>query len=135
MVGVRMGVAGSDAAFEEAAEVRASFQEETPETFGGNWYLFTKNSFGQSLYGYTNPISSESVIQAEQELSRITQENDPFDGYLGFCGGASIAAQVMMRDLLAHPEEERLSHEVLRGLIDPFETRYLANGQSFISER
>jgi hypothetical protein len=141
-------------------------------------------------------VSPISVLEAQQELSRVVEESGPFDGCLGFCGGASIAAQLIISDLLDHPdklaserpfrfavfvngatpfrvfrlgdedvlpekgpahemiseaenlllrpsavrkrgevsEDQRLSHEQLKQLIDRFETRTLANGQSFISD-
>ncbi|KAH9904011.1 hypothetical protein F4778DRAFT_76876 [Xylariomycetidae sp. FL2044] len=59
----------------------------------------------RELYGYVNPVSPVSLLEAQRELERIVEESGPFDGCLGFCGGASIAAQLIIGDLLAHPDK------------------------------
>ena len=162
----------------------------------GNWSLFTKEVSGEPLYAYYNPVALDTVVRAEEDLLSLIEDEGPFDGCLGFCGGAMIAGQIILQDFLKYPDkqpserpfrfavfingatpirvfnledeelrpdvgpphaivaeaesillrpsatrkkdemsdEERIGYETLRELIGRFETRYLKNGQSFISD-
>ncbi|KAL9122565.1 MAG: hypothetical protein Q9187_000879 [Circinaria calcarea] len=59
----------------------------------------------QGLYGYYNPISPASIRQAEEELFEIIENEGPFDGVLGYSGGAGLAAQLIVRDLIENPKK------------------------------
>ncbi|KAI1505138.1 serine hydrolase FSH [Biscogniauxia marginata] len=72
----------------------------------GNWSLYTTSFTDQPLYGYYNPISPPSILQTEEELFEIIERDGPFDGVLGFSGGAGLAAQLIVRDLFKHPEKQ-----------------------------
>ena len=57
----------------------------------GNWSLFTKEVSGEPLYAYYNPVALDTVVRAEEDLLSLIEDEGPFDGCLGFCGGAKFA--------------------------------------------
>jgi hypothetical protein len=67
--------------------------------------LFTKAFSSQPLFGYYNPVSPPSILQAENELFEIIEKEGPFDGVLGFSGGGGLAAQLVVSDLFRHPNK------------------------------
>ncbi|KAL5349426.1 hypothetical protein ACLOAV_005717 [Pseudogymnoascus australis] len=69
----------------------------------GNWSLHTAAFSNLPLYSYYNPLSPSSIIEAENDILRITEEEGPFDGVLGYSGGAALASQIIIRDAIAHP--------------------------------
>ncbi|KAF3481105.1 uncharacterized protein GIQ15_03864 [Arthroderma uncinatum] len=75
----------------------------------GNWSLFTTAFSELPLYNYYNPISGSSITQVEDELLRLIEDQGPFDGVLGYSGGAAIAAQLLIRDRRENPS--KLPHE------------------------
>ncbi|KEF55688.1 uncharacterized protein A1O9_08438 [Exophiala aquamarina CBS 119918] len=69
----------------------------------GNWSLYT-NSFSKlPLYGYYNGLSPLSILQTETDLEHIIKTEGPFHGVIGYSGGAALAAEIIIRDELAHP--------------------------------
>ncbi|KAL2006064.1 hypothetical protein VTN00DRAFT_9718 [Thermoascus crustaceus] len=75
----------------------------------GNWSLFTTSFSKLPLYCYDNPLSAQSNLQTEDEILRLVEEEGPFDGVVGYSGGATLAAQLIIRDSLENPW--KLSHE------------------------
>ena len=69
----------------------------------GNWSLYTTSFSKLPLYAYYNPLSPESIIQTEEELEQLITQHGPFDGVLAYSGGAALAAEVIIRDVLANP--------------------------------
>lgn len=71
---------------------------------------------------YYNPLVPESVLQTEAELRQIVQDEGPFDGILGYSGGAALAAQLIIKDCQENPLA--LPHE------RPFRFAVFINGAS-----
>ncbi|VUC29885.1 unnamed protein product [Clonostachys rosea] len=69
----------------------------------GNWSLYTTSFSKLPLYGYYHPFDPASVLQAEEDLFAIIREEGPFDGILGYSGGASLAAQLIIKDQMENP--------------------------------
>ncbi|CAH0051340.1 unnamed protein product [Clonostachys solani] len=69
----------------------------------GNWSLYTTSFSKLPLYGYYYPLDPASVLQAEEDLFAIIREQGPFDGVLGYSGGASLAAQLIIKDQMENP--------------------------------
>ncbi|KAI9732731.1 MAG: hypothetical protein M1818_007465 [Claussenomyces sp. TS43310] len=74
------------------------------------------------LYVYYNPLVPSSILQTEDELLELIENEGPFDGVLGYSGGASLAAQIIIRDAQQHPY--KLPHE------RPFRFAIFINGAS-----
>jgi hypothetical protein len=55
------------------------------------------------LYTYYNPLSPASILQTETELEELITREGPFDGVLGYSGGAALAAEIIIRDAMANP--------------------------------
>ncbi|KAH6699032.1 serine hydrolase FSH [Leptodontidium sp. 2 PMI_412] len=88
----------------------------------GNWSLYTTSFSKLPLYAYYNPLDPHSIIQTETELLQIIEEEGPFDGVLAYSGGASLAAQLIIKDAQDHPF--KLPHE------RPFRFAIFINGAS-----
>jgi hypothetical protein len=73
--------------------------------------LYTTSFSNLPLYNYYNPISAESIVQVEEEMFRLIAEEGPFDGMIGYSGGAALGAQLLIRDRQRNPT--RLPHERL----------------------
>lgn len=69
----------------------------------GNWSLYTTAFSKSPLYAYYNPLAPPSIIQTETELEEIIERDGPFDGVLGYSGGAALAAEIIIRDQIANP--------------------------------
>lgn len=69
----------------------------------GNWSLYTTAFSKLPLYAYYNPLSPASILQTEEELEELIAREGPFDGVLGYSGGAALAAEIIIRDAMAHP--------------------------------
>ena len=69
----------------------------------GNWSLYTTSFSKSALYAYYNPLNPASIIQTETELEEIIARDGPFDGVLGYSGGAALAAEIIIRDVIADP--------------------------------
>ena len=69
----------------------------------GNWSLYTSSFSKTPLYTYYNPLSPVSILQTEHDLMRIINTHGPFDGVLGYSGGAALAAEVIIRDAIENP--------------------------------
>lgn len=68
------------------------------------------------MYCYYNPLSAQSILQTEDEILRLVEQEGPFDGVIGYSGGATLAAQLIIRDSRENPW--KLSHErVFRGAV------------------
>jgi hypothetical protein len=88
----------------------------------GNWSLYTTSFSKLPLYTYYNPLDPLSILQTETELLQIIEEDGPFDGVLSYSGGASLAAQLIIKDAQTHPF--KLPHE------RPFRFAVFINGAS-----
>ena len=88
----------------------------------GNWSLYTTSFSKLPLYTYYNPLDPLSILQTETELLQIIEEDGPFDGVLSYSGGASLAAQLIIKDAQDHPF--KLPHE------RPFRFAIFINGAS-----
>lgn len=88
----------------------------------GNWSLYTTKFSNLPLYVYYNPLLPTSVMQTEDELRHIIETEGPFDGVLGYSGGAALAAQLIIRDCQDNPLA--LPHE------RPFRFAIFINGAS-----
>ncbi|WEW58675.1 hypothetical protein PRK78_004143 [Emydomyces testavorans] len=75
----------------------------------GNWSLFTTSFSQLPLYNYFNPLKPQSIVQIEDEIFRLIEEEGPFDGAIGYSGGAGLAAQLLIRDFKENPW--KLPHE------------------------
>ena len=69
----------------------------------GNWSLYTTSFSKLPLYTYYNPLLPESILQTETELEQLIHEQGPFDGIIGYSGGAALAAELIIRDAIANP--------------------------------
>ena len=69
----------------------------------GNWSLYTTAFSELPLYGYSNPLSAESVLETERSLLDLIEREGPFDGVLGYSAGAALAAQIICSDAEKHP--------------------------------
>ena len=88
----------------------------------GNWSLYTTSFSKLPLYAYYNPLNPHSILQTEAELLQIIDNDGPFDGVLAYSGGASLAAQIIIKDAQDYPF--RLPHE------RPFRFAIFINGAS-----
>jgi hypothetical protein len=61
----------------------------------GNWSLYTAQFSHLPLYTYYNPFDPASILQTHDDLSQIIAEEGPFDGVLGYSGGAALAAEIL----------------------------------------
>lgn len=77
----------------------------------GNWSLFTTTFSQLPLYNYCNLISAQSILQVEEEMLQLLEEDGPYDGVIGYSGGASLASQLIIRDWMNNPS--KLPHERL----------------------
>ncbi|EFR04189.1 hypothetical protein MGYG_07196 [Nannizzia gypsea CBS 118893] len=75
----------------------------------GNWSLFTTSFSELPLYNYYNPISASSITQVEDEMLELIEQQGPFDGVIGYSGGAALAGQLLIRDRRNNPS--RLPYE------------------------
>lgn len=48
-------------------------------------------------------MSPESIVQTETELEKLIANEGPFDGVLGYSGGAALAAEIIIRDAMKYP--------------------------------
>lgn len=69
----------------------------------GNWSLYTTSFSQLPLYSYYNPLDPRSILQTETELEELIANEGPFDGVISHSGGAALAAEIIIRDALAHP--------------------------------
>lgn len=69
----------------------------------GNWSLYTTSFSKLPLYGYYNALSPASIVQTQTQLEKIIATEGPFDGVLGYSGGAALAAEIIIRDAMANP--------------------------------
>jgi hypothetical protein len=93
-----------------------------PSLLTGNWSLYTTSFSKLPLYTYYNPLDPHSILQTESELLQIIKDEGPFDGVLAYSGGASLAAQLIIKDMQDHPF--KLPHE------RPFRFAIFINGAS-----
>ncbi len=91
-----------------------------PPASAGNWSLYTSHFSSLPLYAYYNPLLPTSILQTERELSELIASEGPFDGVLGYSGGAALAAQLIIR----HREENPFSPSSER----PFRFAVFING-------
>lgn len=75
----------------------------------GNWSIYTTHVSKLPLYGYYNPVSPYSIQQVEVEMKILIENEGPFDGVIGYSGGASLAAQLLLKDAQENPT--KLPHE------------------------
>lgn len=90
--------------------------------FQGNWSLYTTAFSKLPLYVYYNPLVPDSVLQTEADLLEVIRDEGPFEGVLGYSGGAALAAQLIIKDCEANPLA--LPHE------RPFRFAVFINGAS-----
>ncbi|WPH00653.1 Hypothetical protein R9X50_00348300 [Acrodontium crateriforme] len=69
----------------------------------GNWSLYTSSFSDSPLYTYYNPFDPTSILQTDTELEDIIAKEGPFDGVLGYSGGAAVAAEIIARNALSDP--------------------------------
>lgn len=69
----------------------------------GNWSFATTAFSKLPLYAYYNPLSPLSILQTENELEELINNEGPFDGVLGYSGGAALAAEIIIRDAVKYP--------------------------------
>ncbi|KAK5939624.1 hypothetical protein PMZ80_008003 [Knufia obscura] len=69
----------------------------------GNWSLHTTAFSRLPLYTYYNPLDPRSILQTETELEALIARDGPFDGVLGYSGGAALAAEILCRDVARNP--------------------------------
>ncbi|EAS36038.3 uncharacterized protein CIMG_01392 [Coccidioides immitis RS] len=75
----------------------------------GNWSLFTTSFSQLPLYNYFNPPSPQSILRTEEEVVKLIQHEGPFDGAIGYSGGAGLIAQLLIRHFRENPW--KLPHE------------------------
>lgn len=73
-----------------------------------NWDHTVAHFTDQKPYSYYNALSASSILKAEEDVLKLVEEEGPFDGVIGFCAGAALAAQVIIR--------------YYRDVADPFDT-------------
>lgn len=62
----------------------------------GNWSLHTADFSKSPLYTYYNALDPSSIVQTHTELREIIASEGPFDGVLGYSGGAALAAELII---------------------------------------
>jgi hypothetical protein len=72
-----------------------TFVQATVRHTEGNWSLYTSQFSHLPLYTYYNPFNPASILQTHDDLAQIIAEEGPFDGVLGYSGGAALAAEIL----------------------------------------
>lgn len=87
----------------QTSSIRASledfdftFVQGTVRHTEGNWSLHTTQFSALPLYTYYNPLDPTSIRQTHSELRDIIANEGPFDGVLGYSGGAALAAELLI---------------------------------------
>ncbi|KAF2207328.1 hypothetical protein CERZMDRAFT_102425 [Cercospora zeae-maydis SCOH1-5] len=62
----------------------------------GNWSLHTADFSKFPLYAYYNALDPSSIVQTHAELREIIAREGPFDGVLGYSGGAALASELLI---------------------------------------
>ncbi|KAH6699763.1 serine hydrolase FSH [Leptodontidium sp. MPI-SDFR-AT-0119] len=96
-------------------------QGQMPHT-EGNWSLHTKDFSSSSLWGYFNLLDLEDIVETEQQVLQLAAENGPYDGILGYSQGATLAAQVLIKDALETAAQDPEHHH------PPFKFAIFFNG-------